>query len=85
MSCSHQILFNDSTAALATGWAGLGILSAYMFLVKARLESGALVAACPEWEGERIPAHIAFFENRHVESTVRVFMEWIRELCSRYR
>lgn len=85
LSGSHQISLNDSTAALAAGLAGLGILTTYTFLVKAHLKSGALVAVCPEWGGERIPVHIAFSENRHVASKVRVFMEWIRELFFRYR
>lgn len=85
LSGNHQISLNDSTAALTAGLAGLGVLTTYTFLVKAHLESGALVAVCPEWEGEQIPVHIAFSENRHVASKVRVFMDWIRELFSHYR
>lgn len=85
LSGGHQISLNDSTAALTAGLAGLGVLTTYTFLVKPHLESGALVAVCPEWEGEQIPVHIAFSENRHVASKVRVFMDWTCELFTRYR
>lgn len=85
LSGGHQISLNDSTAALTAGLAGLGVLTTYTFLVKAYLESGVLVTVCPEWQGEQIPVHMAFSENRHVVSKVRVFMDWTRELFSRYR
>ncbi|SBW79440.1 hypothetical protein PVE_R1G1553 [Pseudomonas veronii 1YdBTEX2] len=84
ISGSHQLSVNDSTAALTAGLAGLGVLTTYTFLVSAHMDSGALVAIYPEWRGEQIPVHIAFPENRHVASKVRVFMDWTRELFACY-
>jgi len=77
---SHQITVNDSSAALAAGLAGLGVLTTYGFLVAPHLRSGALQQLFPDWQGEQIPAHVAYPANRHLASKVRVFVDWATEL-----
>lgn len=77
---AHQLSVNDSSAALAAGLAGLGVLTTYEFLVAPHLQSGALQRLFPEWQGEKIPVHVAYPGNRHLASKVRVFVEWIIEL-----
>lgn len=76
----HQIAVNDSTAALIAAVAGLGIVTTYAFLVQPYLNSGALQRVLPEWQGEVVMAHVAYPQNRHLPSKLRVFVEWIREL-----
>ncbi|KXU82237.1 LysR family transcriptional regulator [Paraburkholderia monticola] len=77
---SHQITVNDSGAALAAGLAGLGVLTTYAFLVAPHLQSGALQRLFPDWQGDQIPAHVAYPVNRHLASKVRVFVDWAIEL-----
>lgn len=76
----HQIAVNDSTAALIAAVAGLGIVTTYAFLVQPYLNSGALQRVLPGWQGEVVMAHVAYPQNRHLPSKLRVFVEWVREL-----
>jgi LysR family transcriptional regulator, regulator for bpeEF and oprC len=77
---SHQITVNDSSAALAAGLAGLGVLTTYGFLVAPHVQSGALQPLFPGWQGDQIPAHVAYPANRHLASKVRVFVDWAIDL-----
>lgn len=81
----HQIAVNDSTAALIAAVAGLGIVTTYAFLVRPYLDSGALQRVLPEWQGEVVMAHVAYPQNRHLPSKLRVFVEWVRELFEETR
>jgi LysR family transcriptional regulator, regulator for bpeEF and oprC len=65
---SHQITVNDSSAALAAGLAGLGVVTTYAFLVAPHLQSGALQRLFPDWQGDQIPVHVAYPVNRHLAS-----------------
>lgn len=77
---AHQLTVNDSAAALAAGVAGLGVLTTYRFLVEPHLRAGTLQPLFPEWQGDRIPVHVAWPVNRHLASKVRVFVDWALEL-----
>jgi LysR family transcriptional regulator, regulator for bpeEF and oprC len=80
---AYQLSVNDSSAALAAGVAGLGVLTTYEFLVAPHLHSGALQRLFPDWHGDDIPVHVAWPANRHLASKVRVFVEWVIELFAR--
>lgn len=80
---AYQLSVNDSSAALAAGIAGLGVLTTYEFLVAPHLQSGALQRLFPAWHGDDIPVHVAWPANRHLASKVRVFVEWAIELFGR--
>jgi len=75
-----QFSVNDSTAALTAARAGLGVLTTYAFLAKPSLEQGELRRLFVDWQGENISVHIAWPENRHLASKVRLFIDWIRDL-----
>ncbi|MBB5403128.1 LysR substrate-binding domain-containing protein [Paraburkholderia youngii] len=77
---SHRLSVNDSSAALAAGLAGLGVLTTYAFLVTPHLRSGALVRLFPDWRGDDVAVHVAYPANRHLASKVREFVEWAIEL-----
>lgn len=77
---SHQISVNDSTAALISALAGLGVVTTYDFLISEHLATGLLQRLFPDWEGELVPAHIAYPANRHLAHKVRVFIDWVMAL-----
>ncbi|EPL7543804.1 hypothetical protein AZ029_004946 [Klebsiella pneumoniae] len=70
---------NDSVAAFNAGKAGLGVVTTYQFLVEDLLKAGDLIELFPEWQGEEIPVHIAWPENRHLPAKTRAFIDWIRK------
>jgi LysR family transcriptional regulator, regulator for bpeEF and oprC len=76
----HQLSVNDSTAALAAGLAGLGVVTTYAFMIHPHVVSGALCRLFPDWEGDNIPVHIAYPVNRHLAQKVRVFIDWVASL-----
>jgi LysR family transcriptional regulator for bpeEF and oprC len=77
---SHQISVNDSTAALISALAGLGVATTYDFLVREHVETGLLQRLFPDWNGDLVPAHVAYPANRHLAHKVRVFVDWVMAL-----
>lgn len=77
---SHQISVNDSTAALISALAGLGVTTTYDFLVREHLATGLLQRLLPDWQGDLVPAHVAYPANRHLAHKVRVFVDWVMAL-----
>ena len=74
---AHQIAVNDSAGALVAALAGLGVLTTYAFLVTPHVQVGRLVPLFEQWESAYIPVHVAYSENRHLASKVRVFIDWV--------
>ena len=74
---AHQIAVNDSAGALVAALAGLGVLTTYAFLVTPHVQAGRLMPLFEQWESAKIPVHIAYSENRHLASKVRVFIDWV--------
>ncbi|OON42008.1 LysR family transcriptional regulator [Izhakiella australiensis] len=77
-----QLSVNDATAALSAACAGAGVVTTYRFLADEALASGKLVALLPQWRLAPVPVHIAWPENRHLASRVRLFIDWVRLLFS---
>jgi len=77
---SHRFSVNDSSAALIAGMAGLGVLCIYVFMVQPYIQSGALHAVLPDWDGERVPVHLAYPANRDLAHKVRFFVDRVSEL-----
>lgn len=73
---------NDSTACLAMGLAGLGVVHALTFLSLHHFESGALEPAFADWWAAPIPVYVVYPPNRHLSAKVRVFVDWLAMLFS---
>lgn len=71
---------NDSMAARTAALSGLGVVTTYRFLLEEHLKNGEMVALFPDWQGQQIPLHIAWPENRQLPSKVRAFIDWSRAL-----
>ncbi|MBB3769620.1 DNA-binding transcriptional LysR family regulator [Angulomicrobium tetraedrale] len=76
----HAVAVNDSTAYLAAGLAGLGIIQGSEPMVRPYMEAGRLVRVLPDWECEAITLHVVYAPNRHLSSRLRVFVDWAAEL-----
>jgi DNA-binding transcriptional LysR family regulator len=68
---------NDSTACLAMGLSGLGVVHALTFLGRMHYESGALEPAFADWWADPIPVYAVYPPNRHLSAKVRVFVDWL--------
>ncbi|AME26920.1 MULTISPECIES: LysR family transcriptional regulator [Burkholderiaceae] len=71
---------NDSTACLAMGLAGLGVVHALTFLSRIHIDSGALEPAFADWWADPISVFVVYPPNRHLSAKVRVFVDWLVEL-----
>ncbi|WP_237713116.1 LysR family transcriptional regulator [Serratia sp. M24T3] len=78
-----ELSVNDASAALAAAEAGIGIVHTYKFLTTSAVSEGRLVPLFTKWQPDAVPVHIAWPENRHVSSRVRLFIDWIRVQFSR--
>jgi LysR family transcriptional regulator for bpeEF and oprC len=78
------IALNDSTAYVAAGLAGLGVIQMSDYLMMQHVEAGRLVQLLPDWTSEPLPVHIVYPQNRHLSAKVRVFVEWLAELFANH-
>jgi DNA-binding transcriptional LysR family regulator len=77
------IAVNESSAMIAAGLAGLGIARSNMLVVAPYLESGRLRLVLPEWNAGAIPLYVLYPPNRHVSAKLRVFIDWVADVCSK--
>ncbi|MEO8297593.1 MAG: LysR family transcriptional regulator [Burkholderiales bacterium] len=83
INARHMIAVNDSTASLAAGLAGLGIVHTATFQAYPHIVSGALKPVLLDWCAETIPLYVVYPPNRHLSTKVRVFVDWVVELFAR--
>lgn len=76
----HTLAVNDSTATVAAGLTGLGIVRTSTFQARPYIESGALVPLLLDWCSDPIPLHVVYPPNRHLSTKLRVFVDWAAEL-----
>jgi len=79
----HVVSVNDSTASLAAGLAGLGIVRTATFMAQPHFASGALVPLLLDWCADSVPIHVVYPPNRHLSAKLRVFVDWAAELFAR--
>lgn len=79
----HVVSVNDSTASLAAGLAGLGIVRTATFMAQPHFASGALVPLLLDWCADTIPIHVVYPPNRHLSAKLRVFVDWAADLFAR--
>ncbi|MYM24661.1 LysR family transcriptional regulator [Duganella sp. FT135W] len=71
---------NESTAHVAAGLAGLGVIQTFKYAAAPHLTSGALVPIFDKWQPEPYPFYVVFPSNRYVSNRLRVFIDWAAEL-----
>lgn len=81
MSFDGPLAVNDSDAYVAAGIAGLGVVQMPFFASQDYLGNGKLQPILRDWHSEPVPLHVIYPHNRHLSAKVRVFVEWIADLC----
>lgn len=74
------VAVNESTAHLTALATGLGIGQTFRWFVRDQLARGEMVALLEDWQPPRHPLYIMYPPNRHLNSTVRVFVDWAVQL-----
>ncbi|TPL23463.1 LysR family transcriptional regulator [Mesorhizobium sp. B2-4-9] len=74
---------NESTAHLSTLLAGLGIGQTFRHVARPHIEEGRLVAVLEAWSQERLPLHIMYPPNRHLNAKIRVFVDWVASVFAK--
>ena len=82
LTAQHIVSVNDSSANLAAGLAGLGIVRTTTFQAQQHFASGALVPLLLDWCADTIPIHVVYPPNRHLSTKLRVFVDWAAEPVS---
>jgi len=77
------IAVNDSSAMAVAGLAGLGIARSNAVVAAPYLESGRLKVVLPEWDAGTIPLFVVYPPNRHVSAKLRVFVDWVADVCAK--
>lgn len=77
-----SVAVNDSDAYLTACLSGLGIAQTASFGLRPYLESGEIELVLQDWCVDAIPLHVVYPQNRHLSAKVRVFVEWIADLCA---
>jgi LysR family transcriptional regulator for bpeEF and oprC len=79
-----DIAVNDSNAYVSAGLAGLGVVQMAGFQFESLIQQGRLIQILPDWISDPLPVHVVYPQNRHLSAKVRVFVEWVAELCSNH-
>ncbi|RKE74300.1 LysR family transcriptional regulator [Pseudorhodoplanes sinuspersici] len=72
--------FNDGSAYVAAGVAGLGIMQVPLFMVQQHFDNGSLRRILSDWQTEPMPLHVVYPPNRHLSTKLRTFVDWIAEV-----
>ena len=62
------------------GLAGLGIITAPLFMVEQHLATDALRPVLREWATDKMPLYVVYPPNRHLSTKLRIFVDWAAEL-----
>ena len=76
---TRSVGVNDSTAHVAAGLAGLGVLQTFRYAAAPHLASGALVSILDEWQPAPYPFYVVYPSNRNVSNRLRVFIDWVAD------
>jgi len=79
----HVLSVNDSTANIAAGLAGLGIVRTTTFQAQAHIAALRLQPVLLDWCADSIPLYVVYPPNRHLSTKLRVFVDWVAELFAR--
>ncbi|MES2016870.1 MAG: LysR family transcriptional regulator [Pseudomonadota bacterium] len=73
---------NDSTAYTAAGLQGLGVIQMASYKIEPLVASGLMELVLEDWTSNPLPISVVYPQNRHLSAKVRVFVEWIADLCA---
>ena len=79
----YIVAVNDGNAYVAAGLAGLGVMSAPLFMVGEHLASGALRPVLTDWSNAPLPLYVVYPPNRHLSTKLRIFVDWVAEVFGR--
>lgn len=80
-----QFTFNDANACLAAAVAGLGLIQAPAYALGDALERGLLLPVLENCTMRgTVPTYVAYPPNRFLSAKVRVFIDWLVDLCERH-
>lgn len=74
------VAVNESTAHLTALTTGMGIGQTFAWFVKDAIARGEMVTLLDEWQPPRHPLYVMYPPNRHLNATVRVFVDWAVQL-----
>lgn len=74
------VAVNESTAHLGALMTGMGIGQTFAWFVKDMVARGDMVTLLDDWQPPRHPLYIMYPPNRHLNATVRVFVDWAVQL-----
>lgn len=80
IDAAAAVAVNESTAHLTALAAGLGIGQTFAWFVREAVARGDMVQLLPDWQPPRHPLHVLYPPNRHLNSKVRVFVDWAVEV-----
>ncbi|MEP7244902.1 MAG: LysR family transcriptional regulator [Gammaproteobacteria bacterium] len=83
-SLRGHIALEDENSYVAAAEAGLGIAQIPAFVLKDAMERGSLELVLGDWFPEPTPLYVAYPQNRHLSSKIRVFVDWIAELLAEH-
>lgn len=82
-SFSHRLVANDTNSYVAAGLAGLGVIQAPTYCVRAAVAEGKLVPLLDDWRTISVPINMIYPPNRYLSAKVRVFIDWVVNLFER--
>ncbi|WP_307260623.1 LysR family transcriptional regulator [Paraburkholderia graminis] len=78
-----MVAVNDAEAYLSCGVKGLGIIQIPLFMAQPHLDAGELVEVLPEYKPLPQPISAVYPHKLHLSPNVRVFVDWVADLCAR--
>jgi len=73
----YSIGFDDGSAYLAAGLAGLGVVALPSYMAESHVARGELLPVLHDWQLPPMPMHVMFPPNRHMSQRLRVFIDWV--------
>ena len=80
LRCKATISYPSTTAMLAAGLAGLGVLHTLRLVAQPHIDAGRLTPLLEKWSAEPNPISVVYAPNRHLSARVRVFVDWMVQL-----
>ena len=81
LKMNGSLAVNDADAYVMCGVNGAGIVQAPLFMLAPHLEAGELKEILSPWKVRAMPLSAVYPHNRHLAPKVRVFVEWVAEIC----
>lgn len=80
ITSNYVLAVDDGNAYLEAGLVGLGVIALPNYMAAAHQAVGALIPLFTQWRISPMPLYLAFPPNRHVNTKLRVFIDWIVEV-----